>query len=124
MHGLDVRQRGMQAASDEETFDHRAQDARVVVSAETDFGTLLALRKLAAPSVILFRRGSQHRSVDQAELLKVNLPQLVGAVEAGSIAVIELDRIRIRALPLIPQSWSLPGYRSTPIAVALAARPS
>ena len=74
MHGLDVRQRGMQAASDEETFDHRAQDARVVVSADTDFGTLLALRKLAAPSVILFRRGSQHRSVDQAELLKVNLP--------------------------------------------------
>ena len=102
MHGLDVRQRGVQAGIDEETFDHRAQDARVVVSADTDFGTLLALRKLAAPSVILFRRGSQHRPVDQAELLKVNLPQIIGALDARSIVVIQPDRIRIRAPPLIP----------------------
>ena len=52
--------------------------------------------------MILFPHGSQHRPVDQAALLKANLPQLVGALEVGSIVVIQPDRIRIRALPLIP----------------------
>jgi predicted nuclease of predicted toxin-antitoxin system len=97
-----VRDLGMQAASDEEIFDRARTEERVVVSADTDFGTLLAARKEISPSVILFRHGSQHRPADQAALLKNNLPQLVSALEDGSIVVIEPDRIRIRALPLIP----------------------
>jgi predicted nuclease of predicted toxin-antitoxin system len=97
-----VRDLGMQAASDEEIFDRGRTEERVVVSADTDFGTLLAARKEISPSVILFRHGSQHRPADQAALLKNNLPQLVSALEDGSIVVIEPDRIRIRALPLIP----------------------
>jgi predicted nuclease of predicted toxin-antitoxin system len=92
----------MQAASDEEIFDHAPRDDRLAVSADTDFGTLLAIRKQASPSVILFRHGSQHRPADQAALLKANLPQLVGTLDAGSIVVIQPGRIRIRALPLIP----------------------
>lgn len=35
-------------------------------------------------------------------LLKANLPQLEQALKAGSIVVINPDRIRIRALPLPP----------------------
>jgi predicted nuclease of predicted toxin-antitoxin system len=97
-----VRDLGMQTASDEEIFDRAALDDRVVVSADTDFGTLLAIRKQTVPSVILFRHGSQHRPADQATLLRANLPQLVGVLESGSIVVIQPDRIRIRALPLIP----------------------
>jgi predicted nuclease of predicted toxin-antitoxin system len=95
-----VRELGMQSASDEEIFDHAAHDD--VVSADTDFGTLLAIRRQTSPSVILFRHGSQHRPADQAALLQANLPQLVGPLDAGSIVVIQPDRIRIRALPLIP----------------------
>jgi predicted nuclease of predicted toxin-antitoxin system len=97
-----VRELAMQAASDEEIFDHAAEDDRIVVSADTDFGTLLAIRRQTAPSVILFRHGSQRRPADQAALLRANLPQLTDALEAGSIVVIEPDRIRVRALPLIP----------------------
>jgi predicted nuclease of predicted toxin-antitoxin system len=97
-----VRDLAMQSASDEEIFDRARADARVVVSADTDFGTLLAARKQTAPSVILFRHGSQHRPADQSALLKSNLPQLSRALQDGSIVVIEPDRIRIRALPLIP----------------------
>ncbi len=97
-----VRELGMHAASDEEIFDHAHAEQRVVVSADTDFGTLLAARKQTSPSVILFRHGSQHRPSDQAELLRANLPQLLSALENGSIVVIQPDRIRVRALPLIP----------------------
>jgi predicted nuclease of predicted toxin-antitoxin system len=92
----------MHAASDEEIFNRAEQDDHVVVSADTDFGTLLAIRKQTTPSVILFRHGGQYRPADQAALLKANLPQLIGALEAGSIVVIQPDRMRIRALPLIP----------------------
>lgn len=97
-----VRALGMAAASDEAIFDRAAQENRIVVSADTDFGTLLALRKEKMPSVILFRHGSQHRPADQAALLTANLPQLATALEAGSIVVIQPDRIRVRALPLLP----------------------
>jgi predicted nuclease of predicted toxin-antitoxin system len=57
----------METGSDQEIFDRAAQDDRVVVSADTDCcGNLLAIRKQTAPSVILFRHGSQHRPADQA----------------------------------------------------------
>ena len=97
-----VREIGMAAATDADIFDRAAQDDRIVVSADTDFGTLLALRKAKTPSVILFRHGSQHRPSDQAALLEANLPQLADALQAGSIVVIQPDRIRVRALPLLP----------------------
>lgn len=47
-----VRSLRMHAASDEEIFDVAAREGRVVVSADTDFGTLLAARKSTSPSVI------------------------------------------------------------------------
>lgn len=97
-----VRDLGMAAASDGEIFDRAAEEGRIVISADTDFGTLLAARKQNAPSVILFRHGSQHRPADQVTLLRANLPQLQQALEAGSLVVLTPDRVRIRALPLIP----------------------
>ena len=97
-----VRDLGMAAASDEQIFDRAAQDGRIVISADTDFGTLLAARKQNLPSVILFRHGSQHHPDGQVKLLRANLPQLQQALEAGSLVVLTPDRVRIRTLPLIP----------------------
>jgi predicted nuclease of predicted toxin-antitoxin system len=95
-----VREYNLQNADDETIFDRAAIEARVLVSADTDFGTILATRNSAFPSVILFRRGVSRVSRKQAELLLENVPAIAGLLEQGIIAIFEGRRMRVRSLPI------------------------
>ena len=95
-----VRDYGMQAADDVEIFLRAAAEHRVVVSADTDFGTLLALREEQEPSVILLRGAVPREPTRQAQFILANLPQVADALEEGALVVMDPRRIRVRRLPI------------------------
>jgi predicted nuclease of predicted toxin-antitoxin system len=90
----------MQAAPDGDVLELAASEDRVLVSADTDFGTLLALTGLAVPSVVVFRRTSGRRPEEQAKLLLDCLPDIQESLDEGSIVIIEETRLRVRHLPI------------------------
>lgn len=91
---------GLARASDETLFELAQSEHRAIISVDTDFGTLLANRQNAFPSVILFRRTSGRRPALQTALLLANLPQLEAALREGSMVVFGDARIRVRKLPI------------------------
>jgi predicted nuclease of predicted toxin-antitoxin system len=95
-----VRQLNMQTSTDEAIFILAKEQSRIILSADTDFGTLLALRGEAQPSLILFRHGTSRNPVKQLSLLNDNLNMLKDFLTKGSVIVFEAGRIRIRPLPI------------------------
>ncbi len=94
-----VRDVGMGAASDPELFAVAQAEKRTIVSADTDFGVLLATTQQTTPSFVLVRR-SDKRPAASLEVLVANLDRLKDDIEAGCVAVIEDGRIRVRKLPM------------------------
>lgn len=95
-----VREYGLQAAPDTEIFTRATDEDRVIISADSDFGTLLAQRNSAKPSVILLRLASPRRPDAQAALLLANLPAIEDTLQQGCIVTFKGERIRIRMLPI------------------------
>jgi predicted nuclease of predicted toxin-antitoxin system len=96
-----VRDLELAAADDETIFDNADRDQRVIVSADTDFGTILAMRNTARLSVILFRGATPRNPIGQVNLLLANLDEMAPSIERGAVGVIEPRRIRLRSLPMI-----------------------
>ncbi len=94
-----VRDYGLARATDDEILARAAEEQRIVLSADTDFGHLLVLRQDPLPSVVLLRRLAFHRADLVLALLADNLPAIAEALAQGSLVIIESSRIRVRRLP-------------------------
>jgi predicted nuclease of predicted toxin-antitoxin system len=95
-----VRDFGLQSADDEVIFQKASEDNRVILSADTDFATILVMRNERNPSVVLFRRSTERRPEQQVRLLMSNLSAIQRDLDQGSVIVFEQNRIRVRSLPM------------------------
>ena len=98
---IHVRDINLQNADDETIFFRAKDENRIIVSADTDFGTLLSLWEFSKPSFILFRKVQSHKPKDIASILLTNLSQFESELETGYIVVFEQNRIRLRKLPIM-----------------------
>jgi predicted nuclease of predicted toxin-antitoxin system len=97
VHVTDV---GLVTASDRTILEHALADARVVVTADSDFPMLLALSGAALPSVVLLRGVAELSPDEHAQLLAANLPTVREDLERGAVVTLTPDRIRVRDLPI------------------------
>jgi predicted nuclease of predicted toxin-antitoxin system len=97
---LHIRTVRLQHADDDVILQRAAVEDRIVVSADTDFGALLAASSSRKPSVIQFRGEGSRKPEVLARTLLANLSQLTDALESGSIITFEPARVRVRSLPI------------------------
>jgi len=90
---------GLLGAPDERVLAAAASAGRVLVSADTDFGELLALGRHPGPSIVIFRR-SPHRPEQLATLLPGCLGEVEDNLLTGAVVIIHPDRVRVRWLPI------------------------
>jgi len=94
-----VRDIGMRNASDVEILQLAREQQRTLISADTDFGYLLAVREDKWPSLTLFRR-SDNRPDSLNDVLERNLGRVLDYLQCGAIVVLDDERIRVRLLPI------------------------
>ena len=88
-------------SADDDVILRRAVDAdEVIVTADADFGTLLALGGHTRPSLVLLRSSDHLTPDDQAALLLHVLDRVVDDLTAGAIATVTPGRVRVRSLPV------------------------
>ena len=98
-----VRDLGLEESDDQTILDTAAQQDRVIIVQDTDFGTILAMRNQTKPSILMFR--SRAKSTDAVRaLLAANLGTVRPEVETGAVVVFEDARIRVRKLPIFGES--------------------
>jgi predicted nuclease of predicted toxin-antitoxin system len=93
----------MWSAEDSEIIQKAQEDNRVVVTLDADFHSILALNNFDSPSVIRIRI-ERLRALALTQLIIDVIGQCQTDLEQGAAVTVELNRIRIRRLPLIANS--------------------
>ena len=96
-----VRDYGLHAATDQVVLARARGDNRVLISADTDFGTLLAREGADRPSILLIRRLSGRRATEQATIILANLDVVANDLDGGAVVVLTDEWVCVRRLPIL-----------------------
>ena len=90
----------LSTAGDDVILQRALDEDRIVLSADTDFGFLLAETGAGHPSVVLLRLRTPRPAARLAAVLLTNLDGVAEDLAAGAIVVLEDERVRVRRLPV------------------------
>jgi predicted nuclease of predicted toxin-antitoxin system len=89
-------------ATDQAIVDYAAVNGLVIISADSDFGELLAVSRGAVrPSVVLLRSADRLTPDQQATLLAANLAAVADELKTGALVSLARGRVRVRSLPIL-----------------------
>lgn len=94
-----VRLRGLAGHTDDEVMALAVAEERILVTTDTDFGTILALTGAAGPNLILLR-GIGDTVDERASAILNVLPRVEHVLSEGAVIAVESDRYRVRYLPI------------------------
>jgi predicted nuclease of predicted toxin-antitoxin system len=95
-----VRDLEATSASDSALLDLATSNGWTIISADTDFGALLAHRGATTPSVILVRELLGHRPDELATVIATHVIDIEDELTNGAIAAFTRRGVRVRRLPL------------------------
>ena len=84
---------------DKRIFKYARENNYCIITADLDFGEILAFSQSKNPSTIILRL-EDPRIPNVNSVLEDSLPKIAQAIEDGSIIIIEDKKIRIRELPI------------------------
>ena len=90
---------GLGSTDDAVILESAAEGGQVVLTADADFSTMLALQGRSEPSVLMLRSSDHLTPDEQTDLILRTLEQVGCELEGGAIASVTPERIRIRTLP-------------------------
>jgi predicted nuclease of predicted toxin-antitoxin system len=99
-HAAHVVDLGLLAAADTDILRRAADEGYTVITADSDFPTMLALHGAATPSVVHLRHINELSWREQAALLVANLPTVLDELEHGAIVSRSPTRMAVRRLPI------------------------
>jgi predicted nuclease of predicted toxin-antitoxin system len=88
---IHVRDIGLWSAPDREILEAAANGGWALITADSDFGALLALGSLASPSVLLLRSADHLRPPAEASLIVANLPSITDELEKEAVATLTTE---------------------------------
>lgn len=95
-----VGDEGLLTADDQTILIRASETCRVVVSADADFATLLAVEGRSEPSLILLRSADRLTPDQQANLILANLDAVAEDLASGAVVTIGRGHLRMRSLPM------------------------
>ena len=95
-----MRDYGRLTADDNQILAHARSHGQAIISADTDFTLMRALRGVPSPSLVLLRSADRLSPPQQAALILANLAAVSADLEAGAAISIAQGRLRVRPLPM------------------------
>jgi predicted nuclease of predicted toxin-antitoxin system len=103
LEGHDVEHVGdvdLLVAEDGPILAHAASTGRVILSADSDFATLLAVTGRSEPSLVLLRSADRLTPDQQADLIVANIDVVAADLQSGAVVTIGRGHMRVRPLPM------------------------